>query len=201
MRRLFDCIEIFGLACYGYVVLSHSIQPLEPGALILSTGIVIFLAGHHGRSAILSLARVTFALSDMLRRIGQTFVRVPEFFSTLWRPVNNDSSIDRRVREIGWERLIKVGFCIVVGALAVSLIKGSAIQDIRATKIEKLEPPYAPQPFQKRWESPNEPSGIGGPGQDDAEWEIVPPAAPPVAKRPRQQKVRPMSNPWDFPKF
>src|SRR5947207_2179855 len=201
MRRLFDCIEIFGLVCYGYVVLSHSIQPLEPGALILSTGIVIFLAGHHGRSAILSLARITFALSYMLRRVGHFFVRVPEFFSALWRPANNDSSLDRRVRQIGWERLIKVGFCIVVGALAVSLIRGSAIPDIRETKIEKLEPPDAPQPFQKRWEAPNERSGIGGPGVDVAEWEIVPPTAPPVAKRARQRKVRPMSNPWDFPKF
>jgi hypothetical protein len=181
----------------------NAMQP-EPLALVLSAGIVLFFACHHGRSALLGLARLTFALSYSLRRMGQFFLAVPKFFSGVWRPANNNSPLDRRTRDIGWERLIKVGFCIVVCALAVSLIKGSAIPDARETKLEKLRPPPAPQPFQKRWTAPDEPSGIGGPSVDDADitvWEIVPPATPPVARKARQRKSRPMSNPWEFPKF
>ena len=213
MRLIFEHLATIGFAYYFYAEVEHALLSASPWALIGAAGLAVFLLGHYGRDFFVGLGRVIVSWGHGLQSLGMFLFGIPDRMRVMFNPPASDSSIDRLGWEVRLTRRIVGGLCVIIfvliGALATTWVSSPLVHE---AKTERITPPPAPQPFDKRWMAPGEREGIGGPPPPDVA--ATPPANPSLAdvdahpqsvrqgvvvsKRPR---VREKKDPWDFPRF
>jgi hypothetical protein len=214
MRWLVEYFATIGLAYYAYAVIAHAMHDTSLFAIVGLVGTVVFLIKHYGREFTLGLGRIISNWGQALQRFGAFLLGLPDIVRGFFNPPKSDSRVDRLAWEIRFDRRMMraflATFLIVVGALLITWVSNPIV---REAKIDRIFPPPAPLPFDKKWMAPGEPKGVGGevfPEVTHPQPLAVLPEAPstqpqqhvaPSKKLRVQSGERRMKDPWDFPRF
>jgi hypothetical protein len=213
---LFDYLMVIGFANHLSEPLMRAWHEGTWGSLLIAAGMVALIIGHFGRSETFRLGRLVTQLGGWIRSAGECVQRLPDRINSILNPPTEKSTLSRRHREVKSDRRAGAFLAIGVGSFVAFylgiFIYGRIFPPVPSQiEISRLTPPPAPQPFDKRWEAPQEKTGVGGGLPDDrvavpAQDEIVLSGTVPIPKtRPKQSNSAPahhnMKDPWNFPRF
>lgn len=179
MRLLVEHLVTFGFVYYLYATVEHALLSAGPWTFICTACLAVFLINHYGKDFVLGLGRIFSSWGHGLQRLGTSLMEIPDRIKALFSPPESDSRVDRLGWEVKFTRRLVVALCFVILVLA-SALGGIWFSDppIREAKTERMTPPPAPQPFDKRWMAPGEREGIGGPPPAEGSM-MQPPTVPP----------------------
>ncbi|MCK1386545.1 hypothetical protein [Bradyrhizobium sp. 21] len=211
---LLDYLMVFGFAHHLWETGASAVEHPSPGGLLIAAGAAALLFGHFGRSETSRLGRLLSAAGRGVAAIGQFLQNLPDKISALLHPPQ--TNLERLHREAKLERransaitavvLTSMGGFLAIFVYAALFLPSPPIPIITSEHNKKKQKEL--EPFDKRWQAPNEKTGMGGdanvdiPPPDQIDFNaVIEPIPLPRSRPKRLEAKKPMKDPWLFPRF